>query len=222
MSDVSLDAASTPLLALTYQPTVVSSKTYFYKKYQKTKSLRKRVSRKLRKAGQPTKYHPRYCKMLLEYFKSFKPTRLVNLFEEKTQYSDGSVKTKVEQEEKPNFWPSIERFCINHDITITTAYNWAKKHPEFFNAVDQCKKMQLVYLQEMTLAGLAQPTFAMFVAKCNFGMRDPAPVEKPAAPVINNQNILINQQSIKPEEINDELRAELDRGHEILKRRRVI
>jgi len=93
----------------------------------------------------PTKYKPEYCEQIIKFF-SIAPTETVK-----------KITTA-------NPFPTIERFCANLKISITTLHEWTKQHDAFMDAYSVAKIMQKDILIQNSLTGRFQSNFAKFVA----------------------------------------------------------
>ncbi len=93
--------------------------------------------------GRPTKYDPKYCKEMIDYF-----------------------------QDKSNFFPTLAGFASSIEMHKETLLNWAEKHVEFFDALKRIKDMQEHNLVGGALGGQYNPTFSIFFAKNNLGYKD--------------------------------------------------
>lgn len=121
--------------------------------------------------GRPTKYDPKYCEEIIEYF-SVKPYEII---EKKITNKKGETHTVLEKEAAD--FPSLAGFCCKIGIHRDTLHKWTKKHKDFFDAVHKAKEHQENYLVVNGLKNLIQPTFAQFVAKNYTSLRDRQPDE---------------------------------------------
>lgn len=107
--------------------------------------------------GRPTKYNPKICETMINYFET-------ELFEVKKK----KVMTKfgpVEQEYLVACrLPTFERFSVDQKLADSTIRLWKEKHTEFSAAYRACKKIQKEILMYHGLAGNYNATFAKFVA----------------------------------------------------------
>lgn len=104
--------------------------------------------------GRPTDYDPKYCEMLINYFKT-KPYEIDH-----------------NGQKRMNDFPTLAGFAISIDVDRTTLANWAKKHKDFFCAYKRAKDYQENFLVNIAMNGLANPAFAIFTAKNVIGWRD--------------------------------------------------
>ena len=119
-----------------------------------------------RKNGRPTKYHPKYCKEIIEYF-NVERTKIIL---EKFYYKNGDVKEK--EIEVANELPTIQGFCIKIGIVKSTLHEWVDKYKGFSNAYKKAKEMQEEFWLQNSLRGLFNPAFTIFAGKNMFGWRD--------------------------------------------------
>lgn len=107
-----------------------------------------------KKTGAPSKYKPKYCKAIIDYF-DIKPFKIVK---------------GVEVAESLRFTSQFARKILK--VHVGTLYKWASKYPEFGEALKAANKMQEEHLVTCALRRLFNPTFAIFSAKNMFGWRD--------------------------------------------------
>lgn len=96
--------------------------------------------------GAPTKYNPKYCQEMVEYFS--KPL---------TQ-TDEYGKTTL------NNFPTFQGYAarvlkVSHQTLLT----WCQKHDEFMEAYKTCKALQETLLAEGGLSRAYDSRFAMFI-----------------------------------------------------------
>lgn len=112
--------------------------------------------------GRPTKYDPKYCQDLIDFF-NVEPYR---------ELSDQNGKEYL----MPGRFPTLAGWCAKHGIHRGTMHEWNQKHPEFFNAYKIAKEMQEDLLIRGGIAGAYATAFAVFTAKNAIGWRD-KPIE---------------------------------------------
>jgi hypothetical protein len=105
------------------------------------------------KRGAPVKYHDGVPDQLLDFFD--KP-----LFQE------------INGKTMPNFLPTIEKFCFDIDIAVSTFYEWIKKYEDLSKAFEKAKQIQKNQLMQLSLLGFYKEGFAKFVAINITDMRD--------------------------------------------------
>lgn len=123
------------------------------------------------KGGRPTKYDSKYCKQIIAMF-DVEPTREVY---ETYTYKDGTTKEVSRLE--PAELPTMADFAKKINVNIDTLYEWAKKHPEFSEAMKKAKEIQENIWQKNSLLGLYNPTFAIFMGKNCYGWKDKQEIE---------------------------------------------
>lgn len=105
-----------------------------------------------------------------------------------------------------NIFPTIERFCHSIGIHRDTLHEWANAkypddyaelelrgqlmYPEFSDAVKRAKQIQESILVENALQSQYNPTFAIFLAKNNFGYVDKTEKDIKVSPLGNILNEL--------------------------------
>lgn len=121
-----------------------------------------------RNARAKTKYKREYADKLVDFF-SIEPTREIEI---EHFGKDGNF-AYTEYKEKANALPTFHKFCDSIGIKSTdTLLDWVKKYPEFKEAHKTAKELQKHFLIANGLAGLYNPTFAIFTAKNITDMRD--------------------------------------------------
>lgn len=160
-------------------------------KYSK-KTKESKEPKEKRSVGRPTKYEPKYAKMLVEFFQ-VEPT-----YEVEVQYTNKKGETWTKTEQKANFLPTFERFAFNIGVDDKTLERWSKakrssakrssgspKYPEFCLAYAYAKQLQKDILVQNGLTGGYNSQFAMFVAKNATDMREKVevPVDDKGNPV---------------------------------------
>lgn len=139
----------------------------------KNKSIAKKTSKNTKKVkktasilGRPTKYHPRFIKMLIDYF-NVSPSVIKT---ESSINKDGVVVTKMIEDAVD--LPTFDKFTADIGVNVDALRDWATvknkkgklKHPDFSRAYDKCKAMQKHILVTNGLKGRYVSNFAIFVA----------------------------------------------------------
>jgi hypothetical protein len=104
-------------------------------------------------AGQPTKYHKKFCEMLLKYF-------------------------NVDPAKKVKEFPTLAGFAIRIGVHRDTLHEWSKVHPEFDDVYRRAKDFQERFLVNRGLKGELDTAFGIFTAKNVLGWRDRQPGEE--------------------------------------------
>jgi hypothetical protein len=118
------------------------------------------------KKGRPTKYDPKYCEEIVNYFD--KPRS--KIIKRTKSFKDGRV--FEEEYEVANPLPLFGMFAHKIGVNKDTIVEWAKVHPDFSVAYTRAKDIQKAFLIENGLKGLYDSKFAIFVAKNVTDMRD--------------------------------------------------
>lgn len=130
------------------------------------------------KAGRPSKYKPEYCKKIIDFFNvDFYEEKVVE--EKKEYYKDGNEKSsfrKIQEIATPLRF--ISQFARAIGVNQDTLHEWAKKHPEFSDALKEAKELQREHLITCGLKGLFHGSFSIFSAKNMIGWRDEALVDQ--------------------------------------------
>jgi hypothetical protein len=110
--------------------------------------------------GRPSKYDPKYCKELVEYFD------VPHTFEREivhTNSKSGAEWTDVK--DVPNPIRFLADFASSIGTNRQRLYEWAKIHPEFQDALTRAKELREQMVASLALRGLYNPMFAMFYLK---------------------------------------------------------
>lgn len=119
------------------------------------------------KGGRPSKYNPKYCKELVEFF-STEP-----YYEKELEHVDKDGNYRWSDYKRfPNDLPTFAHFARDISVNGDTLVEWTKKYPEFSAAYKKAKELQKEFIIENGLQGLYNPTFAIFTAKNITDMRD--------------------------------------------------
>jgi hypothetical protein len=105
-------------------------------------------------AGAPTKYREDYH-----------PAKLIEFFNRDLfQIVEGKV--------VPNYLPTVEKFCVQEKIAVSTFYLWAQAHSVFSEAFSTARSAQKDQIIQLGLLGHYKEGFAKFVAVNVTDMRD--------------------------------------------------
>jgi hypothetical protein len=124
-----------------------------------------------RKAGQPTRYKPDYCRDIVSFFEKAPKWQEIN-----DSHSEG-FQNNTRYKHVPAPMPTFFRYAEKIGVSDNTLDNWTKKNPEFFVAYNKCKELQKEWLIEIGLSGMTPPASFIFVAKNVTGMRDKTEVD---------------------------------------------
>lgn len=110
------------------------------------------------KGGRPTKYDPKYCHEIQEYFDTL-PNKNV----------DGRLVA--------NELPTLRKFARQIGVNKSTLLEWADSHKEFSTALEASKESYKEFLMENGLLGLYNSAFAIFVATNTTDMKSKQEVD---------------------------------------------
>jgi hypothetical protein len=136
------------------------------KKKTSAKKAKRKPAGKKPNGGQPTKYHKKYCKQIIEFF-TIEPTRSVIV---KT-ITKGDAKTE-ETEERPERLRFLSNFAAEIGVDSDTLLEWAEKHPKFSGAYARAKELQKQHLITCGLFKLFDGKFTKFTAINITDMKD--------------------------------------------------
>lgn len=120
--------------------------------------------------GQPTKYDPKYCEEIIEYF-SVKPYEIA--MEEVV--SQGRVVQRTT--EVASDYPSFAGFAVKIGVHRETLLNWCKANPQFFDAYKKAQSLQENWVLTNGMRSNVNVPFGIFIAKNNLGYKDKQDVE---------------------------------------------
>jgi hypothetical protein len=130
-------------------------------KSKKVKNIKLQKTEEKDKGGRPTKYDPKYCKLIIKYF-DLEPYTI-----KRVEAFGKKFDKKV-----PSDLPLLCGFAAKIDVDRDTLKEWAKVHPEFSAAYKKAKELQEKLLVVNTMNGSYNPAFAIFAAKNILGWRD--------------------------------------------------
>ena len=123
------------------------------------------MKKKPKKTGRPSRYHKRYCRMLIHFF-DIEPftTQLVPHYDESgKKHKSGPKKgeqvvTWIETKREANRTPTLERFAKKINVNIATVYRWidekhASFHKDFCEAFARARELRKWFLVENELQG---------------------------------------------------------------------
>ena len=134
--------------------------------------MTKKLTRKHKKTGRPTKYKPQYCQKIIEYFS-------VEHFEDKlvSRVTGKNDYKKEEFKETANPLPFITQFARKIGVATSQLFVWEKTYPEFREALTCARELQQEMLVSNAMKGLYQPHFTIFSAKNMIGWKDKTEIE---------------------------------------------
>ena len=134
------------------------------------KKPRYSVSRK-GMGGRPTKYRPKYCKLIIEFF-----TRPYT-YEREVVHTNTKGMTWTKHELCANAVPLMCEFAHAIGTVVNTLAEWEKKHIEFKEATTHAQHLQLAHLNHVTGLGLYNSNWAVFMGKNISNWRDKKDIE---------------------------------------------
>lgn len=122
--------------------------------------------------GRNTKYRPRFCQEMIEYF-SVKPYSNEVYKEKKEYFVSGEVKSESnEKKPVPAPMPTFYRFATKINVNVESLREWRKKNGKFASAYKECKELQKEFLINNGLSGASPAAAFIFTAKNVTDMRD--------------------------------------------------
>lgn len=137
-----------------------------------------------KKAGRPSQYKSRFCRMLIKFFDVEPFTEVkVPVYDESGKtykrgiHKDEKVVTHFDVKRNPNRLPTLQQFAKKIHIGISTVYDWLNKdhasyHQEFSDAFACARDLRKNFLIENGLHGCHQHSYAKFVATNLTDMKD--------------------------------------------------
>jgi len=133
--------------------------------------------------GSGSRYLPKYCRLILEYFekaanqgvRELAPITVEQAATEQIGARGKKKKTgflKTEVRRICAELPTIQGFAISIGIPSTTVKGWPKDHPEFADAYARAKDIQFKLLIDRGLTKQYDPQAFQFVAKNITDMKD--------------------------------------------------
>src|SRR5690625_5866383 len=116
-----------------------------------------------RPVGRPSKYDPKYCDMLVEFFDRI-PFEYIKIEDENGKESILTDRSGNPLRDACAF-PTFERFAFSIGVHRETLRNWCDDHPEFFAAYKKAEMLQKDILIQNGVIGRYEKTFAIFTAK---------------------------------------------------------
>jgi len=117
-------------------------------------------------AGAPTKYNPKYCEEILDYFDiepHFETPVIIT-------YKNGTTKEEVKL--MPSDLPTLAGFAVKLGVHRDTLNEWAKTYEEFSDAIKRAKDCQEQILITNGLQNLYAQPFAIMASKNILNWRD--------------------------------------------------
>lgn len=140
----------------------------------------------------PSKYDPKYCDDIIEYFercqaeilvdiKFFQPNKNVTVETilnplAKENDVDNTLQAwavkAIDQKLVMQRFPTYVRYARSIGVSKSTLFEWANGHKEFSDAMGVCKDISEAILLENWLQGTYNSTFAQFLLKNNHWYKD--------------------------------------------------
>ena len=124
--------------------------------------------------GRPSKYDPKYCKMIEDFF-----TFPAFIMEEITRETERGGSTKITKEKKPV--PAPPKFLVDFEqhigVSNDTLMSWTEVHPDFRAAYARARDLVARHITTNALSGAYNPTFAQFALKNLAGWKDKSTVD---------------------------------------------
>jgi len=116
--------------------------------------------------GRPTKYDPKYCKEIVDFFDVPYTT-----FIELPHYKKGDI-SWVDKKEVATPIPQVGQFARKIGVHRDTLDEWTRVHPCFSDAYTRAKHMQEEMLVSNATKGLYNSFFTLFVMKNRHNWKD--------------------------------------------------
>lgn len=121
--------------------------------------------------GRPTKYDPKYCQDIIEFFDQ--PYYIYET-EERMSASGAIKEIKVKI---PNRMPTFDSYGRKIGVLDETLREWAKKYPDFSASYKICKGIQKDFVRLHGMSGGYNGSFTKFVAVNCLDMVDKSEVK---------------------------------------------
>jgi len=124
------------------------------------------------KLGRPSKYQPKYCQKIIEYF-----TQELFFDRVKSVITQKSGSEIINYEMVPNPPKFLNAFAYEIGVDDKTLENWTKHFPDFFLAYTRAKQIQREHIVSLANMGLYNSNFATFTMKNISSWRDKKDLE---------------------------------------------
>ncbi len=126
-------------------------------KTEQIKSKTSKSGNKYFKLGRPSKYNPRYCKQIIDFFtQELYTERIKSTLTQK----NGSVIDNYELVPNPPLF--IGEFAYTLGVDDKTLENWSKSQPAFLLAYTRARQLQQEHIIKLANIGLFNSNFAQF------------------------------------------------------------
>ncbi len=124
------------------------------------------------KLGRPSKYDPKFCKGIIDYFtQDLYTSRIKSTITQK----NGSVVKNFELVANPPLF--INEYAYTLGVTHKTLDNWTKSKPDFLLAFTRAKQLIQEHIIKLANIGLFNSNFATFTMKNISNWRDKKDLE---------------------------------------------
>ena len=130
-----------------------------------------------RGGARPTKYDPKYCDMIVEFFKVEPYRREISATSSAFGKGGNTTFTKEEWKYVPNDLPTLTKFAEKIGVDHDTLLNWTEKYEEFNRSFRRAKLLYKDFLIENGLRGLYNSTFGILVATNTTDLKQKIEVE---------------------------------------------
>ena len=137
------------------------------------------MAKRGRPKGSGSKYDPKFCQDLINYFDIHAYFQRQVITTGKNDYQ------KVETVDIPNDMPFLIGFAKKIGVTYQTINTWGKEYPDFALALKIAEKLSERILIINGLKGLYASSFAICTAKNKFGWRDEQHIKQSIETLIN-------------------------------------
>ena len=135
---------------------------------------------KKRKVGRPSKYNPKFCQELVDFFdiEPYEDIKIPHYSKDGTKDKKGkSVVVWEDYKRMANKLPTLRDFAKKIKVHVSNIYEWLNEnssvfHSEFRDAFTQAKDIRKDFLIQNGLMGLYPPMSFKFVAVNLTDMRD--------------------------------------------------
>lgn len=126
-------------------------------------------TKKKSKAGRKTKYKPKFCQALVDFFDVEPFTDVKIPHYEKKAGKAGKIVVWEDIKRMPNKLPTLRDFAKLIKVHVSNIYEWLNEkskvfHPEFRDAFTQAKEIRKDFLIQNGLMGMYPPLSFKFVA----------------------------------------------------------
>lgn len=139
------------------------------------------------KSGRPTKYKPKYCNEIIDYFEMCSQ-ELERFLETPSLYT---IEMGKSVRFKPFKFPTLYKFAASIGVCRDTLHEWGKVYPKFSDSISRCKSIQAHMALMMGINDLGNAYIINAMLKNNHGWKDKPDDEnknKPSTILIDEQD----------------------------------